>query len=160
VGEAIIGLFVLQDILDRADRADERNDDVAVIKAVEEFVKVIPRFTPPADMSRSEREAIMRLWPTLLDFFANGVGVLEETGSLSPEAVKLAVQLDDHILELGKRPELPDPDRIRRFWDHLGPLRKLFTPCLRGGGPGGDDPVRAGGVSLATSSSFHRVGLL
>jgi len=144
VGEAIIGFSVLQNIVDRADRADERADDVAVIETVEEFVRVIPRFTPLSDASRSEREATMGLWPTLLDFFANGVGALETVERISPEAESLADQLDDHIVQLKMRPEMPDPDRIRKFWDHLGPLRGLFTPRLKGGGPGKDDLARGG----------------
>jgi len=151
-GEPAIGFSVLQALLDRADIANERNDDAAVIAAVEEFVRVIPRFVPPSDVSRSEMKATIGLWPTLLDFFANGMGVLEESGGLLLEVENLADQLDGHILELRRRPELPDPNRIRKFWDHMGPLRKLFTLRLRGGVSGGDGSAKSGGVSLATPS--------
>jgi len=155
-GEAVIGFSALQAILDRADRADERADDAAVIAAVGEFVRVIPRFTPPPDVSRSEREAMFNMWPTLLDFFANGVGALDSFERLSPEAEDLVAQLDDHIVQLKMRPEVPDPERIRKFWDHLRPLRDLLTPRLRGGVSDRDEP--AGGWvgsrdSLSSSSS-------
>jgi len=145
VGEAAIGFSALQDVLDKADRADERADDAAVIVAVEEFVRVIPRFVPPRSPSRSETVGMQDLWPTLLDFFANGVGALDTLEKLSPEAEDLAAQLDNHIVQLKMRPEIPNPDRIRRFWDHLRPLRDLFTPRLKGGVSGKDEPAGFGG---------------
>jgi len=100
---------------------------------------------------------IQGLWPTLLDFFANGVGTLEEIEGLSPEAEQLADQLDKHIVQLKMRLEMPDPDRISKFWDHLGSLWGLFTSRLRGGRPGKDGPAGDGRGesrdSLSSSSS-------